>query len=101
VKNKMPDTIENMLKDSEYLRMLVRILVNSYGLDVQDKIIGFDKKTKKEIVMDGRQVRLSTEEVYMATKNMALGLDYDAEKNEIILFTGYVESDNEGIRYDN
>tara|TARA_Y100000310_G_scaffold106514_1_gene104998 strand:- start:1968 stop:2273 length:306 start_codon:yes stop_codon:yes gene_type:complete len=101
VKNKMPDTIENMLKDSEYLRMLVRILVNSYGLDVQDKIIGFDKETKKEIVMDGRQVRLSTEEMYMATKNMALGLDYDAEKNEIILFTGYVESDNEGIRYDN
>ena len=81
--------------------MIIRILINSYGIDVQNKIIGFDKETSKEIMMDGRQVRVSTEEMLQATKNMALGLDYDTEKDEIILFTGYVDSDNEGIRYDN
>lgn len=94
-------TIENMLRDDEQLRMLVRILVNTYGIDVSKKIIGFDEEKQETIMMDGRQVRLSSEAFMAATKNMALGLDWDDEKQEVILFTGYVDEDNEGKRYDN
>jgi len=94
-------TIETMLRDDEQLRMLLRILVNTYGLDVEQKIIGYDQDTKETITMDGRQVRISKEAMIAATKNMALGLDWDDEKNEVILFTGYVDKDIDGTRYDN
>ena len=95
------DTIEKMLRDDEHLRMLVRILVNMYGVDVQDKLVGYDKQTKKPIEMDGRQVRINSDQMMQATKNMALGLDWDDEKQEVIIFTGYVDQDKDGVRYDN
>ena len=94
-------TIENMLRDDEQLRMLLRILVNTYGVDVEKKVIGYDPDKEQTIAMDGRQVRLSKESMLAATKNMALGLDWDDEKQEVILFTGYVDEDVDGVRYDN
>ncbi len=97
----MADKIENMLRDDEQLRMLLRILVNTYGLDVEQKIIGYNQETKETITMDGRQIRISKESMMAATKNMALGLDWDDEKSEVILFTGYVDEDIDGTRYDN
>jgi len=97
----MSDTIENMLRDPEQLRMIIRILIGNYGLDVENKIVGYDKETQQNIEMSGRQVRLSMEEMMVATKNMALGLDYDTEKDEVILFAGYVDTDKDGVRYDN
>jgi hypothetical protein len=94
-------TIENMLRDDEQLRMIVRILVNTFGVDVEKKVIGYDKEKKETITMDGRQVRLSKEDMIAATKNMALGLDWDEEKEEVILISGYLKQDIEGKRYDN
>lgn len=94
-------TIENMLRDDEHLRMIVRILINTYGIDVEKKVIGYDEEKQETISMDGRQVRLSKESMIAATKNMALGLDWDEEKEEVILFTGYVKEDTDGVRYDN
>jgi len=94
-------TIENMLRDEEQLRMLLRILVNTYGVDVKNKAIGFNQETQETIVKDGRQVRLSKDAMLSVTKNMALGLDWDEEKNEVILFTCYMDDDKDGKRYDN
>ena len=94
-------TIENMLRDDEHLRMLVRILVNKFGIDVEKKVIGYDPDKDETIALDGRQVRISKESMMSATKNMALGLDWDDENEEVILFTGYVDEDADGVRYDN
>ncbi len=94
-------TIENMLRDDEHLRMLVRILVNTFGVDVEQKVIGYDPDKGETIALDGRQVRISKDSMMSATKNMALGLDWDDEKEEVILFTGYVDEDADGVRYDN
>ena len=52
-------TIENMLRDDEHLRMLVRILVNTFGVDVEQKVIGYDPDKGETIALDGRQVRIS------------------------------------------
>jgi hypothetical protein len=94
-------TIENMLRDDEHLRMIVRILINTYGVDVEKKVIGYDEEKQESIALDGRQVRLSKEAMIAATKNMALGLDWDEENEEVILFTGYFKEDIDGVRYDN
>ena len=70
-------------------------------MNVEKKVIGYDEEKQETIAMDGRQVRLSKESMIAATKNMALGLDWDEEKEEVILFTGYVNEDVDGVRYDN
>jgi hypothetical protein len=93
--------IEKLIRDEESLRLLLRTLIFNFGTDVENKVIGHDKKTKEAIVMNGRQIRLSLDTLMGTTMNMALGLDYDKEKDEIILFVGLTEEDKDGIRYDN
>ena len=94
-------TIETMLKDQEQLRMLVRALVNTFGVDIKNKIIGYNQETKETIVKDGRQVRISKDSIIAISKNMALGLDWDEETSDILLFTCYMDNDKDGARYDN
>jgi len=92
--------IKNLLRDPEHLRMLLRLLINEHGQEVKNKLIGYDQN-KEEIALDGKEIKIPLNDLYQATKNLALGLDYDEDTEEILLFTGYTEIDKDGNRYDN
>ena len=93
-------TLENMLKEPESLRMLMRYLILEHGIDVKDAVIGQNEQGE-EVKIDGKQIKIQFDELFKLTKNLMMGMSINPKTEELILFTSYIEEDKDGIRYDN